>query len=284
MKDIQKFEASIQKVELDPHTEIKSMAEMNLAYQEYLKKSEVCNFDLGKWLPSLGKLMRPLVAGELAVVLADTGVGKTAVLQNMAMAASPLTVLVFEIELPEPLMFERFMSLQTCRSGRDVELSARAGNAPQVGSSLNHIHVCSRSHLQVEQIEQLINLAASKIGSKPALVFVDYIGLVSGKGSSRYERMSYIAEQLKIIAKATDTIIVSTCQIHRKGDDLTGEVYLHDAKDSGSIENSAGLVLGLWRDGEEGEYMKVKICKNTKGKPGSIIECNFNPNTLKIYE
>lgn len=284
MNDLSSFESSIQSIDLDPHQEIKSMDEMQAEYVEYLSKSEICNFSMGKWLPSLGKRMRPLVAGELGMILADTGVGKTAVLQNIAVCAAPLKVLLFEIELPGSLMFERFISLQEKRSGFDVESHYRNGVNFSPSKSLGHISVCTRSQLDVHQIQSLIDSASLKIGERPALVLLDYIGLIGGKGSNRYERMSYIAEQLKIIAKATDTIIISSCQIHRKSDNPTGEIYLHDAKDSGSIENSSGLVLGIWRDGEKGEFMKVKICKNTKGRPGDIVTAIFNGNTLQIYE
>lgn len=283
-RDEQLFEDSLKRVDLNPMEDIKSMADMKSEYLEYLKKSDICNFNLGKWLPSLGKKMRPLVAGELGVVLADTGSGKTAVLQNMAIAAHPLKVLFFEIELPGSLMFERFISLQERQSGATVEGHFRAGGDFENKLHLSHIHVCTKSQLDVQKIQDLIERSEQKIGGRPAVVFIDYIGLVGGKGNSRYERMSYIAEQLKIIAKATDTILIAACQIHRKHEDSTGEIYLHDAKDSGSIENSAGLVLGLWRDGEFGEFMKVKICKNTKGAPGHVINANFNANTLMIHE
>lgn len=271
-------------VDLDPCSEIKSMSEMQVEYREYLKNYDICNFDMGKWLPSMRKYCRPLVAGEFCVILADTGAGKTAVLQNIAMKATPLNVLFFEIELPGSLMFERFISLQEKRSGADVENDYRFGAGYEIKKDLAHIHVCTKSQLDVHQIEKLIDQSSKKIGARPSMVMLDYIGLVGGKGNSRYERMSYIAEQLKIIAKATNTIIISACQIHRKSDDGTGEIYLHDAKDSGSIENSSGMVLGVWRDGDSGEYLKVKICKNTKGKPGAVLTVNFNGENLKIYE
>ena len=60
------------------------------------------------------------------------------------------------------------------------------------------------------------------------------------------------------------------------------EPKLHDAKDSGSIENSAGLVLGAWRP--DHGTMLIKVLKNTKGKSGIVIECNFDGSTMQLTE
>jgi hypothetical protein len=59
---------------------------------------------------------------------------------------------------------------------------------------------------------------------------------------------------------------------------------LHSAKDSGSIENSAGLVIGAWREGDGGEIMKLRVLKNTKGQCGQTVDCDFIWDTLSIRE
>jgi len=199
--------------------------------------------------------------------------------------AAPLKTLLFEIELPGALTFERFLTLQQKKPGYAIERSYMTGEKVDWKSrkDLDHIFVCSSSKITIEILEGLINSAEKKMGERPALVLVDYIGLIGSKGASRYERMSYVAEQLKVIAKATNTIMVCASQIHRKGED-GGEVNLHDAKDSGSIENSSGLVLGVWREGEDGRSMKLKVLKNTKGRAGFIVHCDFNGETLTINE
>jgi replicative DNA helicase len=221
----------------------------------------------------------------LVTVLADTGTGKTAILQNMANKARPLKTIIFEMELPEPLMFERSIAINTGFPCKDVELGYRNGDV--LGSDdlrrLDDMLICTEPKMTTERLEMLINRSELKFGCRPQIVFVDYIGLIQGKGRSRYERLSDTAEELKIIAKATNTILVLASQIHRKGAEDDAEIFLHDAKDSGSIENSSGLVLGAWRSGD-GSTMCIKVLKNTKGRSGDIIECNFNGASLRITE
>jgi replicative DNA helicase len=263
--------------------ELQSMAELEADYQEFTKVSKLRKFDFAKWLPELGQNMRSLVPGEMATILADTGVGKTTLLHNIALHASPLKTILFEIELPGTLTFERFISLQTRIPSSVIESTYEGGRRVEwKNSALEHIFTCSRSKLHIEDIERIINGSKEKIGGYPTLVLIDYIGLIGGKGTSRYERMSYVAEEIKKIAKSTKTIIIVASQIHRKSDEQGGEVYLHDAKDSGSIENSSGVVLGVWREGETGNAMKIKVLKQTKGKSGFIAHCEFNGDTSRI--
>ena len=73
----------------------------------------------------------------------------------------------------------------------------------------------------------------SMLKERPRLVLVDYIGLVHGAGKSRYERVSSVAEDLKVIAKVTQTIIIIASQVGRDEDP---EIRLSSGKDSGSLE------------------------------------------------
>lgn len=266
--------------------DLKNMEELENEYIEFSKMSKELKFNFGNWLPSLTGRMRALVPGEVCTILADTGVGKTTILHNIAMKCFPLKTIVFEIELPGTLTFERFVSLQTQQPSHLIEKTYEEGRKIEwKRTPLSHIFTCSKSKLSMEDIERIIINSPKKIGDKPAMILVDYIGLITGKGTSRYERMSFVAEEMKKIAKSTKTIIIMACQIHRKGEDSTGEIYLHDAKDSGSIENSSGIVLGAWREGDNGEIMKLKILKQTKGKAGGyIVNCNFNGETSLITE
>lgn len=259
-----------------------SLDEMRGKYENYLKTSEGRSLDLGCWLPSFRKHARPLVPGEVVTILAETGVGKTAALSNLAHCIK-LPTLFFEMELPESLMFERFVGMDSKMNGSSVEKTYKQGGSLPL-DNLSHIFVCPLSKLNSELIEELIIKAELRMGQKPAVVMIDYIGLMSAKANSRYEKMSAIAEELKVVAKSTNTIIVCASQVRRKGDSEATDVRLNDGKDSGSIENSSGLVLGMWRDTNDPEKMFVRILKNTKGKSGATIPCYFYGETLTITE
>jgi replicative DNA helicase len=262
------------------------MEELEAEYIEQLKLAKERVLNLANWIPTLGRKCRGLVPGEMVTIVAATGVGKTALLQNLAKAARPLPTLLFEMELPGSLTFERFCAISEGVPCQCVENEYAAGNRYQWQQSghLNHIFTCTRSRLTPDLVELMINKAELKMGCRPALVLIDYIQLIGGKGLKRYEVVSDAAEDLKRIAKATKTIIVLASQLKRK-DDSDIEVTLTDAKESGAIENSSGLVLGVWRP--EQNEMHIRILKNTKGradKKGEHVVCNFDGPTLTITE
>jgi len=62
------------------------------------------------------------------------------------------------------------------------------------------------------------------------------------------------------------------------------EIGLHDAKESGSIENSSGVVIGMWREAKQPSVLKLKVLKNTKGKISGVIECQFLNGSMRIVE
>lgn len=263
-----------------------NIQDLEQRYTEMVRKIDEVTFDLGNFLPSLGRCVRKLIPGQLVVVLASTGVGKTAILQSMARATVPLPTLFFEMELPAEDMFERFVQMEVGCFASDIEDEYRSLPKPiyQHYKGLSHILVCPESGLSVGEMESLIDRSELKIGRRPAVVFVDYIGLIQGpKARSRYESISESAEQLKVIAKRTHTIIIMASQVHRPSEKKKGiEVNLNDGKDSGSIENSAGLVLGAWRPASDA--LVIKVLKNTRGRTGTEIQCDFNGAKMKITE
>lgn len=251
-----------------------SMAEMETGYVTFIKQQHKVSLHLDAMFPrlALAAKLRPVVPGELVTFLASTGVGKTMLLQNLA-RTTRLTTLLFEFELPSTLTFERFVGIEMMMHGAAVAASYKEDRAPdwRKKGGLNHIHVCSESKLTVPQLEEIIVKAGIKIGHRPHLVLVDYVQLIQATGGSRYERTSSVAEDLKILAKSTNTIVVIASQVGRGEGGSTEEVTLFSGKDSGSIENSSGLVIGAWRcpDPEKSRSrMWVKVLKNTKGISG----------------
>jgi len=259
---------------------IYSSQEMQAMYIQEVKRSQERCVDLSKWAPILGGGIRMLGPGDMVTILADTGVGKSAILQNIGVSQRPLPTLFFEIELPGSQMSERFAALTNKIPAWEVERAARAGSyLPTEG--WDHIYTCPQSKMDLETMEEYITMSALKIGQPPALIMVDYIGLMSGGSGKRYERMSTIAEGLKVMAKTTKTVMMIASQIHRKEGDA-GELYLHDAKDSGSIENSSQLVLGAWKENKES--MVIKKLKDTKGGAGQRCMFDFHGPTLSVIE
>lgn len=272
-----------------PHTvspiPIYTMEEMERQYMKFQRSDHPVQLSLGGFLPTLGTRVRPMLPGELVFILASTGVGKTVIAQAIAKSSRPLATLFFELELPMELLFERFSQMANNCESKQVESYYKSIAKPVVGgyADWNHVLVCPESGLSPDKIENYIRRSALKFGRPASVVIVDYLGLLRVKSNSRYETVSYCAEALRVVAKNTGTIIVVTVQIARpekKSESL--EVGLYDGKDSGSIECSASLVLGVWRP--ERDTMIVKVLKNTKGTTGHEIECNFDGARMSITE
>lgn len=267
------------------HVPVYTMAEMETRYREHIKRCATHQMNIGPWLPTFNAIIRPLVPGEIFTILAGTGVGKTMLLQNLAINTT-LETLLFEAELPDSLTFERFVALATKSSGGNVNsvYSTNGTKDWKGGKKLDHIACCMESQLTPAKISKIIGNTALKTSVRPVLVLIDYIQLLGASSDSRYERISDVAEQLKVIAKATGTIIVVASQVSRpakKGEqESQREIGLTDGKDSGSIENSSGLVWGAWRDGTDPDRMWLRILKNTKGVPGKTIPCRIHESLL----
>jgi KaiC/GvpD/RAD55 family RecA-like ATPase len=256
-----------------------SSEEAYTAYRRRVAESDSVCVDLAKWLPSFHSYARPLQPGDLAVVLADTGTGKTATLANIAYSQYPLPVIFFEIELSSEAMTERFVARDLGIETLQVERDVQHGVSHKV-KGWSHIYLCPNSRMTTENMRSIIMASELKIGRKPALVMVDYVGLITGGAGKKYERMSQIAEDMKVMARETNTVIIMASQVKRQEDRT--EVGMHDGRDSSSIENSAQLILGLWRPTTE--TMTVKILKQTRVAGTPIINCLYDGNKQLIAE
>jgi len=267
---------------------IYSIGEMESSYKNFVRSMGENSFSLGKWLPTLGLRMRALVPGELVFIIGDTGTGKTGILQQIAKAALPLPTLFFELELPKELMFERFVSMTTRMTGEQVETTYQAQDdtiASEMDAAYAGLLVCPVARLTLARMEEIITRSELKFGERPRVVMVDYIQLVKGEGQNRREKISDIAEELKVMAKSTRTIIIASSQIARPQNvDEDWEPTLHSAKESGSIESSCGVMIGAWQDAKEAATLNLRVLKSTKGGTGTFVKCNFDGARMLITE
>lgn len=261
--------------------------DMEKEYADLTKNSAGLTLDLSKWIPSFKQCLRPAIPGNIISFLADTGTGKTAILQNLAVSCAPLDVLFFEMELTAADLFERFMQIHTRISGDKLWSTYQEGKRVAWNKeAVKHIHVCTLPRITIETLEKLIVQSELRIGRRPAVVIVDYVQLMKGTGKSRYEKTSEIMEEIKNVAISTKTIIVISSQVHRKdGQGNTDEIGLHDAKDSGSIESSSSIHIGAWRSSEDPERTLImRINKATRSRKNFTVYCNFHGETMTITE
>ena len=271
--------------EKDYEGPIKSFIQLEDDYKEYVKTIGYRQVDLGLWLPELNRAggLKPLVPGELAVILADTGTGKTTVLDNIAYKLGKLCV-KFELELPDSQCYERTMAMKHCRTQQSVEdhFSGKNEQGVSIADAL-HIYTCTKAGMSCDAMKQDVQEWMVDTGfPSPSLIVVDYIGLMSGDGRGKHEIVSGVAKGLKTMAKELDTVVIATSQIARKNETDDPTVYLHDGKYSGAIENSAQCVLGMWKDVDDHKKMWFRTNKFQRGRPGGEVPALFDGDTMNI--
>jgi len=281
--DMQKFNAMVKSLEPsrpDPIDEdFKTLGQMAVKYKQNLIKNQGFSIDLSKWLWEFAGKIKPLPRGAMVVITADTGTGKTAILQSIAKdACAGVPTIFFEAELSDDMMYERVSAMTANLNQWDIEALTMAGKEIQNKGPMDHVTFVTRTNLTVETIRKTV-LRYNATHDKPcSCVMVDYIGLVGldGPSKSRYEKTSDVAEQLRPLAKDLDVVMFITSQVHRKEGDEVVIPKLHSSKDSGSIESSAYLLLGAWREGDHGEEIKLRILKTSNGFTGSTVTGHFD--------
>lgn len=268
-----------------------SMVEMEEIYKKTLDAINGRTYRFGSWLPTLDRNLRPCVPGDVVTWAAGTGVGKTAILQNMAINAAPLPVLLFEMELSDSVTFERFVASVMSQDQKDIEAQYRAKMIPnwREDGRLSSVFTCPMSGLNVPTMEKIVDRAEIKIGVRPVLVMIDYAQLLTSArpGASRYDTMTENMTLIKTMAKNSGVIVVIASQIQRPDKSKEGnkkEVGLNSAKESGQIENSSSLHLGAWMEGESETDMIIQVNKNTRGRRGLKVKCRFDGATMGIRE
>lgn len=261
-----------------------TMEEMERDYITFLHRSKEACLDLGAWMPSLSGFK--LTPGEMMVIMADTGVGKTALLQNIFFANPKLQTLFFELELAKDKIFRRIVQSSVGVSKHYVESRYMTGTpvAWREAQNTGKLLVCPESSLTLAQIDSIIRRSELKAGCPPSVVLLDYIQLVGGTQKDRYARFSEVAEGIKRIAKERSVVIVIASQVGRDAGRAYGELDLNDAKESGSIENSCGVLLGVSRNPDRKEEMCVQVLKATDYGAGMKIFAKFDFATMRITE
>ena len=262
----------------DGTPEIISMRQAGENYLRYVRRMQEARVRTG--FPALDDKLRAVAPGEVLCIVGRTSVGKSALLQNIGRnyaVDSGAPVLFFSLEMPDTSVYERNVQLEYGVTGFDVERmfqdEAKAREIiDRVGVAMSNFYVVVRP-MDVARIVDYVRYAETNIlgGQKPGLVLVDYLGLVKGRGKSVYEEISRVARDMKDAAKALDTPICYLSQVN-KNYRIDQELELGAARDSGSIDEAADYVLGIWRAAPElqiHDREKMRCCigilKNRKG-------------------
>lgn len=230
--------------------------------------------------------------GDLIIVAGRPAMGKTAFAlgSGLMFAEQGYCVLFISMEMSNEQL-----------AGRYLQYNERATNIRRADYSEQELmDMMDWSVRRTEEfwVDDSANLTVSDIRYKAQLhrqkygldmLIVDYIGLVKSKNSnkSREQEVSYISQQLKLIAKDLGITVIALSQLNRQAEHRADKKpMLSDLRESGSIEQDADCVLFPFRPAYyEEEKPKIEdalviIAKNRHGGTGEF-NIRFHPEQTK---
>lgn len=232
--------------------------------------------------PGLNVLTHGFQPGELIVLAARPGVGKTALSLNLAYnaAAHDVPVAYFSLEMPATMLFKRLVSadsdvkFNTLITGYGLNQNVRL-RLQQSCEYLSH----KKIYIDDTAGIKLLDLVAKcrKLKAKEpdlGLIVVDYIGLVTTstktKAESRQLEVQLISQTLKKLALDLKVPVIGVAQLNRNVEQRGGVPQLSDLRESGSIEQDADVVLMLHETKLVDE--NTKSPKNVLNKQNQAVE------------
>ena len=238
-------------------------------------------FNLNEWLPSLDLAVN---MGDLIVIMAGTGVGKTRALHNLPYHIKTSNFAMFDLELSLDTLGERYTAMHNGISVRTLKNRMIHGFGVE-SPNLSNVFLQKIDNLTVQKMADRVDELEQQSQQKIHCVGIDYIGLMAGRGSA-YEKTSDNVEAFKAWISETKRVGLLTTQVARP-DDKDGGMFKcpnpFSAKNSGSIENSAQELLAIWKPGPDNREMMLRCWKYTHGdKPDHDIR--LIANDLRIKE
>ncbi len=236
--------------------------------------------------PQLDQYLRGLLPKFVVYIVARAGVGKTSFcldsIQRIVGHWNEPTIF-FSLEMSREMVFERFISryLQV-----PYEMIPQLASEPEFKNHLarmeeefRNLVVYDASDLSIESMAQYVEFVENRVlGKKVRIVFIDYMGLIKQDGVSEYAQTSARAVGLQKWAKQAGITIVCLVQTSREGGkDGQQEIALSSGRGSGAIEETADIMLGMWRNViDDKEQILLKIIKNRYGLSSKYYMCGVD--------
>ncbi len=238
--------------------------------------------------PDLDSLILGLNSSELVLVAGRPGMGKTSIALNMALHIGMnerRTVAIFSLEMSREQLTTRLLSraslvpLKSLLTGQLTEQQWRSVTDAAQQLSMTDIRIDDNPSLTVSEMN-----AQCRRVQNLGLVVIDYLQLLQSAGSghswsneSRTQAVSDISRMMKIMAKELNVPVVCVSQLSRANEARQDKrPMLSDLRESGSIEQDADVVVGLYREGyynrecENVNLAEAIVLKNRKGATGKV--------------
>jgi replicative DNA helicase len=219
-----------------------------------------------------------LHAGELTIIAARPGMGKTALALSIARRVSlaNVPVLFFSLEMPaETLMLRLFSGLSGIDSRQLRRGFVQNSQWKQLADAANKVghaplFIDDKPDITVAEVRAKARRLKAEHGL--GLLIVDYLQLMrsSGKHDSREQAVADISRTLKAIARELEIPVIGLSQLNRQVDSRPDKrPMLSDLRESGAIEQDADVIAFIIRDEAQGTA-EINIAKHRNGPTGSV--------------
>lgn len=237
---------------------------------------------------------------DLIVLAARPAMGKSSFALNIAhnvAAKDGVPVGIFSLEMSQEQLVHRILSAESGvdswklrTSNMEDEDFARIGDAMGALSEAP-IFIDDMPMLNVMDMRTKARRIQSEHGL--GLIIVDYLQLMSGRGSygdNRVQEVSEISRGLKGLARELDVPVLALSQLSRSVESRSPQVpQLADLRESGSIEQDADVVMFLYREeyyhpDTEREHITDLFVKKHRNGPTGQIELYFEADKTQFRQ
>ena len=301
-RDILNAIKSRQASEFLPIGEVLRKAQENL---EMLAKNNRPITGLTTGFYDLDKITAGLHGGELIILAARPGMGKTSLALNMATNAAASTkkaIAIFNLEMSAEMLVNRMISSVGGIDSYKLTTGQLQNNDwkkyNEALSELADTNIYIEDNAGITAAE--IRAKCRRLAQKPeglGLVVIDYLQLITSgnkRVESRQVEVSEISRSLKTMALELDVPVIALAQLSRSAEKReNSQPMLADLRESGSLEQDADLVLFINRK----DYYEAKsdkkesivpvdliVAKHRKGSTGLInLLFELNMSNFKNY-
>ncbi len=273
------------------------MAEVASRYLEEVSRSDEAEdglLGLATGYGDLDQITLGMKPGELVVLAARPGVGKTALALSIALntAQRGYGVGIFSLEMRETLLLQRMVANLTGIDSKRIPGLLRRGDERVIRA----MGTLSNLPIEINDTAELtthgIRDAAMRLQARApvALWVVDYLQLVKGlnQRDDDVRRITQISQGLTHLAREFDTPVLALSQLSREVEKRASNVpQLSDLRGSGSIEQDASQVWFIYREelyDEETDrrgIAEIHVAKHRNGDTG-VAELRFERATTRF--
>lgn len=247
------------------------------------------NFGTPTGLTDLDKMLDGFQDSEMTIIGARPSMGKTDVLNHLALHAgwAKHLPLVFSLEMNRASMVKRMLAVTGGYNRlrmRDPYKYFSEEQKEKWSKSIGYLsnanmQIDDRSGLTVSQIKAKARQTIKRHPDKRPIIFIDYLQLIrpDNPRAEQTQKIGQISYDLKGMAKEFGCPVVVLSQLSRGVEQRQDKKpVMSDLRDSGNIEQDADVIAFLYREdyydkeSDLQNVMEIIIAKNRNGPTGTV--------------